>query len=77
MTEILLQQGYDVVINLVMHRRRRKMCITKKVADSLSYPQKQELLQWNEAGEKWEDENPFSITEMDTADYMKKKEKIV
>ena len=53
------------------------MCITKKVADSLSYPQKQELLQWNEAGEKWEVENPFSITEMDTADYMKKKEKIV
>ena len=53
------------------------MCITKEVADSLSYPQKQELLQWNEAGEKWEDENPFSITEMDTADYMKKKEKIV
>lgn len=49
------------------------MCITKKVADSLSYPQKHELLQWNEAGEKWEDDNPFSITEMDTADYMKKK----
>lgn len=45
MTEILLQQGYDVVINLVMHRRRWKMCINKKVADSLSYPQKQELLQ--------------------------------